>query len=190
MSFIIPIEQMSLAAQYQMRFGAIQKGKARGAELWKMAEKNLTARDPDYVNDFILPNSPAAVATAGWLSMPLNAIGTFYSVFADSTPAAVAPVVPTNQIWVFYNMSMLTIAGPEPVSQLEFRLGAAANLNATFDVESVYGMTMAAGYFSQPVCYENPDIVTAQIECRVVTAAGCRFHLGMFIIEPLKNTVI
>lgn len=189
MSYIIPTEEIALSEQYRMRKTAIEEGKARAAKLWSMVVDNLTARDADYVTDFIAPFS-AAVATAGWLSMPLAAVGTWYSVFADSTPAAVTPVPPQNQVWVFYKVSQLTLAGPDPVSGLQFRTGAAANLKAHFDMEALYGKSVQDGYLSQPVTYQNPEVCTCQVEARAAIAVGCRVRLGCFIIEPLQNTVI
>ena len=190
MSYLIPTEEITLAEQYRMRKTAIEMGRARARILWNMADGNLTERDADYTNDFILPNSPAAVATAGWLSMPLNVIGTWYNVFADSTPAAVTPVVPTNQVWVFYKVANLSLAGPDAVCGLQFRIGTVANLRAQFDMENVNGKVVSDGYFSQPISYESPDVCQALVECRIAIAAAGRIKLGVFIIEPLQATVI
>jgi hypothetical protein len=190
MSYLIPTEEISLAEQYRMRKLAIDKGVARAVELWQMAAGNITYRDANYVTDFI----PAATAAglAGWLSMPFLAVAGVYSVFADNVPAAVTPTCPTNQVWVFYKVSILTVAGPDPVAMLQFRKGAAANLLAQFDMEALYGKMVSDGYFSQPVTYENPDIATVNAIARVVLGAGngCRIRLGTFIVEPLQNTVI
>lgn len=190
MAYLIATEEMSLSEQVRLRAGAEAQGKKRAAEVWRMNPSFLTARDADYVTDFILPFAPAAVATAGWLSMPLLVVGTWYSVFASSAPAAVTPVPPTNQIWVFYKVSQLTLAGPDSVCGLQFRIGAAANLKSFFDLENICGKTVSDGYFSQPVTYENPDVATVLVECRVATLAAARVKLGCFIIEPLQNTVI
>jgi len=190
MSYLIPTEEISLAEQYRMRKLAIDKGRARARELWKQSDSNITERDADYITDFI----PAATAAglAGWLSQPLLVIGNFYSVFADNAapPAAITPTVPTNQIWVFYKVSQLSVAGPDPVASLQFRIGAAANLKAHFDMEAIYGKTVADAYFSQPVTFENPDIATIQVEARVAIGVGSRTRLGCLIIEPLQNTVV
>lgn len=190
MSYLIPTEEMALAEQYRMRQAAQSAGLARGAVLWNQSQQNLTVRDADYVTDFI----PAATSAglAGWLSMPFAAVGAFYSVFADNVPAAITPTPPTNQLWVFYKVSILTQAAglPDPVVMLQFRTGAAANLKAQFDCEALYGKQVADGYFSQIVTYENPEVCTVQAEARVILGAGCRVRIGTFIVEPLQNTVI
>lgn len=193
MSYLIPTEEISLAEQYRMRKTAIEMGYARATELWKMSAENLTERDADYVTDFIIPTAGAAagVGIAGWLTMPLIApIGGWVNVFADNVPAAVIPTVPTNQVWVFYKVAMLDLVGPDPVSGLQFRIGAAANLKAQFDMEAINGKLVADGYFSMPVTYENPDVVTILVEVRIATAAQARVRLGSLIIEPLQATVV
>ena len=58
-SYLIPTEEITLAEQYRMRKAAVDKGKNRAAELWGQKTENLTARDANYVTDFL---TPAAVA--------------------------------------------------------------------------------------------------------------------------------
>ena len=190
MSYLIPTEEISLAEQYRLRKGAIDKGVARAVDSFKQAPGNITFRDANYITDFI----PAATAAGiyGWLSQPFLAIAGVYSVFADNALAAITPTCPTNQVWVFYKVSVLTLAGPDPVAMLQFRKGAAANLLAQFDMEAIYGKTVGDGYFSQPVTYENPEIATVNAVARVAlgAGAGCRIRLGTFIIEPIQNTTI
>lgn len=189
--YIIPTEEISLSEQARRRQEAILYGKQRASEVWKVAIDDLTARDADYVTDFIAPATPALVAgIAGWLSMPLAAIGVWYSVFANNTPAAVTPVCPTNQVWVFYKAANLSLAGPDAVCGLQFRKGTAANLMHHFDMENINGKMVSDGYFSQIVTYQNPDIATVNVECRVAIAAGARIKLGCFIIETMQTTVI
>ncbi len=192
MSYIIPTEEISLSEQYRMRKAAIEMGYARATELWKMSIDNLTERDADYVTDFIIPAGGVVVAPgiAGWLTMPLLVIGAFYNVFADNVPAGFNPVVPTNQVWVFYKVAMLDLVGPDPVAGLQFRIGAAQNLRAQFDMEAINGKLVADGYFSMPVTYQEPDVVNITVECRIATLAQARVRVGCLIIEPLQATVI
>ena len=191
MAYLIPTEEITLAEQYRMRKTAVDMGKARATELWKMNADNLTARDADYVTDLITPTTPLLVAAiAGWLTMPLLVIGNWYSVLANNTPAAVTPTVPTNQVWVFYKVAVLELAGPDPVCGLQFRIGAAQNLKSFFDLEAINGKMVSDGYFSQPVTFENPDVVGINVECRIATLAQARVRVGTLIIEPLQATVI
>jgi hypothetical protein len=191
-SYLIPTEETSLAEQYRMRKTAIELGRARARELWKLTDSDLTERDADYVNDFIIPAGGvvAAPPIAGWLTMPLLVIGNWYSVFADNVPAAFNPAVPTNQVWVFYKVNMLELAGPDPVCGLQFRVGQALNLKAFFDMEAINGKMVSDGYFSMPVTYQNPEVCGITVECRVAIGAQARVRIGTFIIEPLQNTVI
>jgi len=191
LTYVIPTEEIALSEQGQRRQAAILAGKNRAAKLWNQPIGNLVARDEDYVQDFITPATPALVAgLSGWLSMPFAAAGAWYSLFANNTPAAIAPVCPTNQIWVFYKVSILTLAGPDPVSMLQFRTGTAANLKYQFNLENLYGKQVQDGYFSLPVTYENPEIATVQARSRVLLGIGCRIKLGTFIIETMQTTVV
>lgn len=194
MSYLIQTDEISLANQEKLRQKAAIAGKERALAL-KIAtpsEKdryaNLVERDADYVTDFIPVATAAGIA--GWSSMPLVAVGVFYSIFADNVPAAIAPVVPNNSVWVFYKVSILTLAGPQPVSMLQFRTGTGLNLKAQFDLEALYAKLSADGYFTKPVVYDPQEIVTGQVEARVATGVTCRVRCGVFIIEPIQVTVI
>jgi len=187
-SYLIPTEELSLAKQEVLRQGAIMAGKNLAAAHNIAALGTLTARDADYVTDFVPVATSAGIA--GWLSMPFVAVGALYSVFADNVPAAFTYTVLNNQVVVFYKVNILTIAGPDPASMLFFRTGAAANTKAVFDLESLQTKTMNDGYFSKPVVYEPQEIATIQAEARVAIAVGCRIRLGCFIIEPLQVTTV
>lgn len=196
--YVIPTPELSLSELVRRRKMAIAAGKARAVEVWKVDPASLTARDADYAVDFIVPFVPAAnsVGLAGWVSQPFLAVGAWYSVFCTNAVAvafqAVAPVCPTNQIWVFYKVSILTVAGPDPCSGLEFRIGRQANLKYHFDIENIYGKTECNdGYFSQIVTYANPEIATVNAQARVVLGAGvgCRVKLGTFVIETMETTL-
>lgn len=149
----------------------------------------VIARDADYPNDFI----PAAtrVGLAGWQSMPLAAVAGVYSVFADNVPAAQTPVVPNNQCWIFYGVTvLLNDAALETLTQIRFSVGAAANRRAQFDLEIIYGGLTASGYFSQPVFYDPQETATVQVVARVATTVAARVQLLTFIAEPIQTTVI
>lgn len=196
MSYLIQTDEISLSAQERMRQAAVIKGKERALEL-KLATpgqpdrfSSVVARDADYVTDFVPVATSAGIA--GWLSMPLVAVGALYSVFADNVPAALTPAVPNNQVVVFYKVAILATPGVvvDPVSMLFFRTGAAANMKAQFDLETLYSKLSADGYFTKPVVYDPIEIITAQVECRVATAAACRVKLGCLIIEPIQVTLV
>jgi len=202
MSYLIQTDEISLANQEKLRAMAVKAGKDRafalrvatpgpGAPGSKEYYSTLVERDADYVTDFITWGA-GAVALAGWGTLALAAVGTPYSVFADSTPVAVTPTVPNNTVVVFYKVSVLVTAGviADPVSMLWFRTGAAANLKAQFDLEVLYSKLSADGYFTSPVVYDPQEIITATVEARVATAAICRVHLGSLVIEPIQVTLV
>jgi hypothetical protein len=186
MSYIVPTERVSLATQKSYRDAAINAGKKAMVDQKIVSSGNVVARDPDYIVDFT-PAGPV-VGLSGWLSMPLAAIGTNYSVFANSTPAAVVPQVPNNQVWVFYGAHIVTLG--QPVSKLFFFIGQAANRKAQFDLEKLYTCLCTEGLFDQPIVYYPQDFVTCSVQARAVTGAGCRIVLDTIIFEPLQNTVV
>lgn len=197
MSYVIPAERLSLAAQERLRYQAETQARKRLAGKTNVSEAAaldklnpaIIARDEDYINDFI----PAATRAglAGWLTMPLAAIAGMYSVFADNVPAAMTPQVPNNNTWVFYGVEIyLADWAAENVTYLQFGVGNANNRRAQFDLEKLYVGTSSAGYFSQPVCYDPQEVVNIQVRARLATAAGCRMRLMTFIAEPIQTNVI
>jgi len=198
MSYLIQTDEISLASQERLRQLAVTKGKDRALAMNIATPgspdrySTLVERDADYGVDFIAPTAGAALAAglAGWLTVALAAVGTFYNIFADNTGAAVVPQVPNNQVVVFYKVAVLTIAGPDPVAMLRFATGAAANRKAQFDLECLYSKVSADGYFTQPVVYDPMEIMTVTVEARVATAAQCRVRIGALIIEPIQVTLV
>jgi hypothetical protein len=187
MSYIIATERIPLAVQDNRRAFAIQAGKnAMFNKKIVNDPGNAVARDPDYTVDFT-PAGPI-VGLSGWLSMPLAAVGTNYSVFANSTPIAVVPQVPNNQVWVFYGAHILTLG--DPISKMYFFTGQAANRKAQFDLEKLYSALTTEGLFDQPVVYYPQDFVTITVQARVATGAGCRIVLDTLIFDPLQNSVV
>jgi len=188
MSYLLNEHDLSIDRKEFLRTQAIQMGRARAMKAWSVQDKDLDDRHANYLTDFI-PAGPI-VGLSGWLTMPFAAVATAYSVFANSTPAAVTPVCPTNQVWVFYGVSVLTLG--DPATLLQFRRGAAGNLAAQFDLEELYGQQSLSGYFNTPVTYENPDIATVTVTSRIIlgAAVGCRVRLMAFVIERAQNTLI
>jgi hypothetical protein len=189
--FIIPTEELSLSDVQRRRMEAASYGKNRAATKWLQSVDNLTARDGQYVTDLIAnANLPVVAGIAGWLSMPLGAIGAWVSLLRNGTPAAVTATPPTDQLWVFYGAAVLDAAiGPFAVSALEFREGSAANLKYRFNLENLDGKTVLDGFFSQIVTYENPQVVTINIQTRLALAVPYRVALKFLVIETMDSTV-
>ena len=197
MSYIIPAENASLAAQERLRSGAERMAIKRLANKLAVPEAKafdpvnpaIIVRDEDYVTDFVPVATQAGLA--GWLSMPLAAIAGMYSIFANNVPAALTPQVPNNQAWVFYGIEVLLAdAAAENVTFIQFGIGVANNRRAQFGLEGLYGGLNASGYFSQPIFYDPQEIANIQIRARLATAVGARVRLMTFIAEPIQTTVI
>jgi len=212
MSYIVQTDEVALAAQAKYREDAIKAGKERALALGGIATPgapnpehpyngrydNLVERCFDYGTDFLVPTAGAAAiagGVSGWVTMPLVAVGLNYSVFATVpvpfVPVAVVPVVPNNQVWVFYKVSILaTGALVDPVSYLFFFTGQSQNRKDQFDLEPLYGKLNADGFFSKPVVYDKNDFCGASVRARVVSAVGIRVCLQGWVIEPGQNTFV
>ena len=187
MSYVIPTSTLSLSEQQRMRQGAAQKGVATLALAINRQPNTLLERQPYYPIDFV-PAGAGRVGIAGWLSMPLLAIGGVYSLIADGLGVALTPQVPNNAVWVFWGVHILTIG--DPVSQLRFLTGTGAIPKQQYDLEVLYSKLETDGYFTQPMVYMPQDIVTIQVVSRIAGAVGARVVLDAFIIEPEQVTQV
>ena len=197
MSYVIPNEKLSLAAQERLRGAAEHQARLRLARKLAVPEAKaldpqnpaIIVRDADYVTDFV--PVAAAAGLAGWLTMPLAAIAGMYAVFANNVPAALTPQVPNNQAWIFYGVDILLAdAAAENLTFLQFGVGTANNRRAQFDLECLYSGLSATGYFSQPVYYDPQEIANIQVRARLASGVGARVRLATFVAEPTQQTVI
>ncbi len=198
MGYIIQTDEVSLAEQAKYRANALRDGFEQALSLsiatpgdpnpdhkWNGRYDHLKARAFDYVNDIVLATSGAALAAglAGWLTMPLAAVGTAYSVFANNTPAAIFPQVPNNQVWIFYKYC-IPYATTFPVTYLIFTKGQAGQFRLDeFDLEPPYAKLSTDGFFSDPVVYDKTEYAGATVRARIVSAA-IAFVLQGWVIEP------
>lgn len=188
MSYLIPIKNLSLAEQERRRMQAVMSGRQAMVDHRIVTggdpAKVVVDRDADYPFDFV----PAATRAglSGWLTQPLLAAATNYSLFADNTGAALTPQVPNNNVWVFYGVHVLTLN--DPITQLFFATGVSAIRKAAFDLEKLYDQETCDGYFTQPVVYGPQEIVTVQVRSRIATGVGCRVVLDTLIFEPIQTT--
>ena len=181
MSYMVPVEDVALQAQEGLRRAAITAGKNLAIQKSiASSQAELIERPADYLADYI-PAGPI-VNLYGWQTMPLAAIAGNYSVFANSTPAAVTPTVPDNAVWVFYGVELLD---PNPqVSYLLFTIGPAGNRTAQFDLEQLMAANRTEGYFTKPVVYGPHDIVGCTVRAISATGLPARVVLKNFVIEP------
>lgn len=198
MGYIVQTDEVALARQEKYRGDAQMKGFERALALaiaspgnpdpnkpWNGRYSNLKARSFDYVNDIVLATSGAALAAglAGWLTMPLLVVGTPYSVFANNFPAAIIPVVPQTQVWVFYKYC-IPYAVTFPVTYLIFSAGNAGQFRKDeFDLEPTYAKLSTDGFFNEPVVYDKAEFCGATVRARIVSPAFA-FVLQGWVIEP------
>lgn len=198
MGYIIQTDEVALANQEKYRMDAQRQGFERALGLsiatpgasdpnkrYNGRYSNLKARSFDYVNDFVVPTSGAALAVglAGWLTLPLLVVGTPYSVFANATPVAINPVVPNTQVWVFYKFC-IPYAVTFPVTYLIFTAGNAGQYRKDeFDLEPTYAKLSTDGFFNEPVIYDKAEFCGATVRARIVSPAFA-FVLQGWVIEP------
>jgi hypothetical protein len=192
--YIIQTDEVALANQEKYRYTAKKAGFDKALELKLAAEgppenryENLKARAFDYVNDFCVPTIGAvlSVGLAGWLTVPLAAIGAAYSIFAGNTGVAFVPVVPNTEVWVFYKYC-IPYAVNWPVTYLVFAAGNAGQYRKDeFDLEPAYAKLSTDGFFDNPVVYERAEFCTVTVRARVITPAFA-FVLQGWVIEPVQ----
>jgi hypothetical protein len=198
--YILQTDEVSLANQEKYRGDAIKAGYERALALsiatpgaanpnepYNGRYSNLKARAFDYPNDFIVPTAGAAAALglAGWLTMPLVAVGVAYSIFATVAAVAVVPQVPNNQVWVFYKYC-IPYAINWPVTYLLFASGNAGQYRKDeFDLEPAYAKLSTDGFFNEPVIYDKTEFCTATVRARVISPAFA-FVLQGWVILPTQ----
>lgn len=178
-SFVRPTEELENqpGKVAQLITNAVNAGLERAQKtgaITSAAEAKVREADP--VTDF-------GAGVGGWLTMPLNAVGVQYSVFATAVPAALTPALANNRVAVFYKVSVEQAGFP--VNQLAFREGVAAGTTyAVFDLEGLASCLKPDGYFTEPVVYDPQKVMNVVVTCRIITAAQARVRIGCLIIEP------
>lgn len=188
MSYMIPGSEMSMAEKQKRRASAVFSGGKALYDKKIVPNPNMVVdRDMDYVTD--LCAGVAVVGLAGWLSLPLAAVATQYSLIASSVPAAVIPQVPNNTVWVFYGAHLLDVG--QNVSRLYFWGGRTGNIPlAEYDLEKLYSKLEWDGYFTDTIVYYPQDFLNITVLSRVATGVGSRIVLDALVLEPNQTTIV
>ena len=142
--------------------------------------RNLDARE-------FQPNLDAATGAAldFWNTAALAAIGTEYSCLGATAIAAAANRI--KKIVVFYSVQIIT--SPLPVNRLLFRRNNATGLlQAEFDLEQLATMQRVAGFFSEPVVWDNNTAYAINALCSIATGVAAKVILGNILLEPAGTT--
>ena len=143
--------------------------------------RNLDARE-------FQPNLDAAVGAAldFWNTAPLiGALGTEYSCLGATAVAAAANRI--KKIVVFFSVQIIT--SPLPVNRLLFRRNNATGLlQAEFDLEQLATMQRVAGFFSEPVVWDNNTAYAVNAASCIATGVACKLILGYIVLEPAGTT--
>ena len=143
--------------------------------------RNLDARE-------FQPNLDAAVGAAVdfWNTAPLiGALGTEYSCLGATAVAAAANRI--KKIVVFFSVQIIT--SPLPVNRLLFRRNNATGLlQSEFDLEQLATMQRVAGFFSEPVVWDNNTAYAVNAASCIATGVACKLILGNIVLEPAGTT--
>jgi len=97
-------------------------------------------------------------------------------------PAGVAAFgVPGNRVYVFYKIGTEELV-PIPNSRARFLVGQ-GNIRGMFDLEPLFSHDLVEGYFSEPMIYATPELITVALRTRVITGVLAVWYLGAVVIE-------
>ncbi len=198
-SYVLPTDRMTLTDEKEHRHKAILAG-------LKVAVNHGWANQTDYdlyAGRLPLPGpggapgsgpgvvqSPATVdirelqptldlgaVLDSWTTAPLLLVNGFYAL-----PAGVAAFgVPGNRVYVFYKVGT-EAAFPIPVSRIRFQVGQ-GNFRGVFDLEPLFTHDIIEGYFSEPMIYATPELITISVRARIAPRLGVIVYLGAVVIE-------
>ena len=182
MSYIIPTNELTLTDIRGFRSAAVEAGIAaatppKGAIA--SSREGLIVRAGQQIADFL-----QAATQEFWQTPALAVLGNPYSVFG----ASATPQLGNNKLAIFYKAGIET--APSPVSLLSFRQGATAGTTkAVFDLEQLVTKMEVEGYFTEPVVFLPQAVMNIVVTCRIVTNLLARVPLGVFIVEPVQQTI-
>lgn len=177
MSYVIPVEELSISKMEAYRKAAKGKAIKRALDL-KLVDKQeeLSFREALPATDF-----GAAYTNESYVT---GAIVVNTWTLAGDLGAATQ--LANNKVAVFYKITCE--AAPNPITAVRFRLGpTGATTLGTFMIQQFVNTKMTPEvYLSEPVVYSPSQWLNIQCYARVaVAAAGYQLGFGCFIAEPV-----
>lgn len=205
-SYLVPKDSMTVTDQKAYRMRALAAGIARAFEK-KLGDPNdvpgyIVGGDPN-TNVRIIESylsAPQATFPASlsvrevqpnldfgtgavldnWQSAALAIVGTAVSNFGGGI---VAPVMNAVRLVVWYGVSLVSL--PFAVNRLIFRSGGAAgNIQALFDLQTLFPLQEAVGYFSEPVIWDPSLTYAMQLLPSIATGVLAVVPIMNFLFEP------
>lgn len=190
MSYVVPVNELSLADRKAFLEGAKEAGIARALALGlARVREELVIRENH-------PNDDMGTAATGWTNeyyVTAGGIGAlaWVGAYDNSTAAAVnPPQLARTKVAVFYKIA--DAAENPMVTAVRFRVGATgATTRASFFIQLPFDIKLEPEVFlSEPVIYDPEDWVHIEMYCRANTAEdGEELAFGCFIIERTGGTV-
>lgn len=174
--YVIPVDDLSEGMKQTFRDRAINALLERALQCKVISTlQEALVKPPDPVADF-------GMAAGGWVTAAFAVVGTPVSIFN-----ALTPTVANNRCVVFYGVWVDSL--PFAANLLTFREGVAGGSTyAVFDLECLATRNQLAGYFSEPVWYDNNRVMNVTLTPRIV-AGTQRIGLMGFTVEPRGPTV-
>jgi hypothetical protein len=179
MSYVIPVNELSLADRKAAINNRIEDGIARGIAKLGLQRTELVVREASPLTDF-----PGAWATEYYVSPAIVAVG-----WGWAGGGAAVGVLPVGEVAVFYKGAD---ADANPAfTACRFRVGpTGATTKATFFFQLVIDNKMESDfYLSESVIYDPQDNVFVQAYSRIAAHAAEELSFGCFIVEKLGSNV-
>ena len=178
MRYLIPKDELSLS---EMRDNRV---KAADALMNRAIKLGISGAKDELALRTLQPVLDLGCAIDTWQTAVLALVQTPYTVFQ----AVVAPIFVANRMAVFYGVSITT--APVTVGRLIFRMGGAAgNIIAEFDLETIVNSNTVEGYFSQPIPIDPQLVFSITAMSSVASGAVCGVVLRNFFIDPVGQTI-
>jgi hypothetical protein len=181
MSYVIPVEELSIAKMEGFRRAAKDAAIKRALDLRLVTNKNeLSFREAMPATDFALTYTNELYLSGAVVVNTWTLVGDL---------AAVSQLA-NNKVAVFYKITCED--APNPVTAVRFRLGATgATTLGSFMIQQFVNVKMTPEvYLSEPVVYSPSQWINIQMYCNpAVPAAGYRLGFGCFIAEPVGEVV-
>jgi hypothetical protein len=181
MSYVLPVNELTLASMSQFRMAAIEAG------IFQALAHGLAAKREELIVRALMPATDLGAAT-GWAQEqyrnPAIAAAGWGSIFDTGALPAFAPTLANSKVAVFYKFANYSAA--PSITALRFRVGGnGASTRGMFNLQLDTGAKLEPDvYFSEPVVYEPQDVVYIEAYYGVpVAALGENFAFGAYIIE-------
>ncbi len=183
MSYAIPVNELTLTDIKNYKQAAIDAGVARAVKLGiASSAAELVAREA-------LPFTDLGTAATGWTTEYYRTGAVAAATWTLVGNSLAAATLPVGRIAVFYKIADAD-ANPQ-ITAVRFMVGATgATTKGVFNIQLPLDNKLETDmYLSEPVVYDQQDILFIQCYARAAIAVAEELSFGCFIVERLGGTV-